>query len=178
MIYGKCVTWKSRGYFFHENPSNPIGDTQKYQKKLNFWSKTCFLWVFLELLQCYCYKLRKYTNFIFSPIQLIFVQFSLERTHLKGKDKWFLVPKVPEVSGQKKKNYGLKNLELEGQISQNGSPQIFFFRKQKKPKKSSTFRWCSENFIFFCFWYSKLSKTVFFPEFSTKKYSNWAQIKK
>ena len=110
VIYGKRVTWKSRGYFFHENPPNPIGDTQKYQKKLNFWSKTCFLWVFLELLQCYCYKLRKYTNFIFSPIQLIFVQFSLERTHLKGKDKWFLVPKVPEVSGQRKKNYGLENL--------------------------------------------------------------------
>ena len=30
------------GIFFHENPPNPIGDTQKYQKKLNFWSKPAF----------------------------------------------------------------------------------------------------------------------------------------
>ena len=36
VIYGKRVTWKSRGYFFHENPPNPIGDTQKYQKKVEF----------------------------------------------------------------------------------------------------------------------------------------------
>ena len=38
----------------------------------------------------------------------------------------------------------------------------FFLQKTKKTDKSSTFRWCSENFIFFCFWYSKLWKTVFF----------------
>ena len=133
VIYGKRVTWKSRGYFFHENPPNPIGDTQKYQKKLNFWSKTCFLWVFLELLKCYCYKLRKYTNFISSPIQSIFVQFLLKRTHLKGKDVYFLAIMASKGWGQRKKHDGLQNLELEGQISQNVSPQIFFFRKQKKP---------------------------------------------
>ena len=125
--------------------------------------------MFLELLKCYCYKLRKYTNFISSPIQSIFVQFLLKRTHLKGKDVYFLAIMASKGWGQRKKHDGLQNLELEGQISQNVSPQIFFFRKQKKPKKSSSFRWCFENLLFFCFWSSKLPKTVFFLKLLQKK---------
>ena len=96
---------------------------------------------------------------------------------MKGKDKWFLVPKVPEVSGQKKKNYGLENLELEGQISQNGSPQIFFFRKQKRPINLLLSDDVLKISYFFVFGTQNCPK-LFFSEFSTKKYSNWAQIKK
>ena len=103
VIYGKRVTWKSRGYFFHENPSNQIGDTQKYQKKLHFWSKTCFFWALKKNTFLKCCKPWKSNHFIFALIWSILVCFGLCITLWKRAGNIFLVPKAQKPQVKRKK---------------------------------------------------------------------------
>ena len=152
--------------FFHEKPLNPSRGTLKYPKKWFFWSKTCFFRAFLSPPKCKCHKPWKQAISVWAVSQSIFVQFWLGRTHFERWHKYFLDPKAQKPQVKRKIVMPSKSLNLEGPLSQNVSPQIFFVRKQKMLEKLSRFRNCSKKLLHFDFRLRYYENTVFFSETS------------
>ena len=152
-----------------------MGDTQKYQKKWRFWSKTCLFRALQNLTKFFL----KNDKFLFLlPFGQFLSNFLPKGLIGSGKANANWTPQAEKPQVNRKLRTDFRTWNVQGPISFFGSPRIFFVRRQKKPGRHSRYGYWSENLGNVAQSHSKLQFNDFFPGFHQKKLENWSISKK